>query len=415
MSLCNSVFRFSAYCLVSFRYYQNRLVRSLLSPLISVPSTSLSLHKILIIGDSLATAFGDLSTSFVGQGGIAQNLQNSIQATPGLRQTWNVYNLGSRGSTPADWLPSGGQYKRVFGSRSSYRDAEFIIICLGNDDCHSSDQSRKGLKDYESSASGIVSVASALHQAFPEKKIFVVTPLCPPDWSQLESQGKSSGSSSSSVKSAASVSVSESASPVESVNSSSSSSSSGSSAPLNVSHSSIHLIPGDTSSHSLKSLQLHRNQLIVRGIQAFLESKYPEHHNRDSKSIQEDNGDEKRNSGKSGSSVPEYMDYRNLSESPEGFPLDRPNSSAANDSQASNLTVLLDSSIYPAYFHNPEVYSSGDRHSLTSTGYRWLSRDLFQLLVSHFTRLEWKTWPLILEEKDQIAEKQRKRKQIKGY
>jgi hypothetical protein len=168
-------------CFISLRYFSNQVLRCFESCLCccfnSVPSTNLSLHKILIIGDDLASGYGDGNlTLFSNEGGLEHYLSTETKGKQQIRQKWLVLNYSKRNSTTKQWLPhhSSGYLQKVL-SHSNYGDAEIIVLCLGAHLDNNEDSSRD---DYVGTAQNIFTIAEFL--ANQGKHVHIVTPLCPP-------------------------------------------------------------------------------------------------------------------------------------------------------------------------------------------------------------------------------------------
>ena len=84
--------------------------------------------RIALIGDGLAAGFGDWVT--LGWQGGGQRLQRLLRsnAVSGLRGRWTVVDCGVKGSTTADWLPTG----RCWGHWPEAVD--LFVVLLGREE-----------------------------------------------------------------------------------------------------------------------------------------------------------------------------------------------------------------------------------------------------------------------------------------
>ncbi|KAK9760305.1 hypothetical protein K7432_015819 [Basidiobolus ranarum] len=97
-------------------------------------------HKIVIIGDGFALGFGGTLIPGLG-GGIATALHLKLADDRNIKQTWQLYNRGSYGSTSEDWLPSAESKRKVKAhllektvNERKIADAEVYFVLVGSED-----------------------------------------------------------------------------------------------------------------------------------------------------------------------------------------------------------------------------------------------------------------------------------------
>jgi len=145
-------------------------------------TSSDTVHKIVCIGDGTVEGYGD-TWKLLGRPGFPARLQDLLDETDKVRQTWVVVNRGHHGSCTDDWLPE-AESKPSVGARwvrhtlwrdamaSDLADADIVLVSMGAMDNMYSREPR--------SASNTVKNISHLCEALQQMgKLVLVAPVPP--------------------------------------------------------------------------------------------------------------------------------------------------------------------------------------------------------------------------------------------